>query len=75
MPQVKRHLKGTHANPTVATDGTHVIACFGAEGLYCYDRDGKFLWKRDLGKLDSGWFARLDVYCNLVDGPEAAEIR
>jgi outer membrane protein assembly factor BamB len=56
VPKVKRHLKSTHANPTVATDGRHVVACFGSEGLYGYDIDGKPLWKRDLGNLDAGWF-------------------
>jgi outer membrane protein assembly factor BamB len=56
VPKVKRHPKGTHANATAATDGTRLVVNFGAEGLYCYDFDGKQLWKRDLGKLDSGWF-------------------
>jgi outer membrane protein assembly factor BamB len=56
VPQVKRHAKGTHANSTVATDGKHVVACFGSEGLYCYDLDGKPLWKQSLGVLDTGWF-------------------
>jgi len=56
VPKVKRHLKGTHANPTVATDGRLVVASFGAEGLYCYDAAGGLVWKRDLGDLDSGWF-------------------
>lgn len=56
VPSIKRHLKGTHANPTPTTDGKHLIACFGSEGLYCYDLDGHLLWKRSLGKLDSGWF-------------------
>src|SRR5262249_29661832 len=56
VPKVKRHAKSTHANPTPATDGRHVVACFGAEGLYCYDRDGQLLWQRDVGQLDSGWF-------------------
>ena len=55
-PAVKRHTKSSHANPTVATDGKHVIAFFGSEGLYCYDLDGKLNWKKDLGVLDSGWF-------------------
>lgn len=55
-PAVKRHAKSTHANPTVATDGQHVIAFFGSEGLYCYDMDGDLKWKKDLGVLDSGWF-------------------
>src|SRR5262249_34547071 len=56
VPRVKRHPKATHANPTCATDGKHVVACFGSEGLYCYDFAGKLLWKQDLGTLDSGWF-------------------
>jgi outer membrane protein assembly factor BamB len=75
VPQVKRHLKGTHANPTVATDGTHVIACFGAEGLYCYDRAGNFLWKRDLGKLDSGWFYDPDYQWGFGSSPVIFENR
>ncbi len=55
VPKIKRHLKGSHANCTVATDGRRVIACFGSEGLYCYDFDGKLLWNRDLGTLDSSF--------------------
>ncbi len=55
-PQVKRHLKGTHANPTPATDGKHLVVSFGSEGLFCYDLAGKLRWKRDLGRLGSGWF-------------------
>src|SRR5206468_11750087 len=54
VPKVKRHLKGTHANPTPATDGERVVVSFGSEGLFCYGRDGSLLWKRDLGALDSG---------------------
>jgi outer membrane protein assembly factor BamB len=56
VPKVKRHTKGTHANSTPATDGKHVLAFFGSEGLYCYDTAGKLLWKKDLGLLDSGFF-------------------
>ncbi len=55
-PAVKRHSKSSHANPTVATDGKHLIAFFGSEGLFCYDLDGQLLWKKELGFLDSGWF-------------------
>jgi outer membrane protein assembly factor BamB len=57
VPKVKRHTKATHANSTMAADGKRVVACFGSEGLYAYDPDGKLLWKKDLGVLDSGWFA------------------
>jgi outer membrane protein assembly factor BamB len=54
--KIKRHPKSSHANCTPATDGRHVVACFGAEGLYCFDADGKPLWQRDLGPLDSGFY-------------------
>jgi outer membrane protein assembly factor BamB len=55
VPKIKRHLKGSQANCTPATDGRHVIACFGSEGLYCYDFEGRLLWKRDLSTLDSSF--------------------
>ena len=56
IPQVKRHIKSSHANCTPATDGKHVVAFFGSEGLYCFDIQGKLLWKQDLGYLDAGAF-------------------
>jgi outer membrane protein assembly factor BamB len=56
IPATKRHPKSSHANPTPATDGKHVVAFFGSEGLYCYDLGGKLLWKKDLGTLSAGWF-------------------
>ncbi|MCH7813971.1 MAG: PQQ-binding-like beta-propeller repeat protein [Planctomycetes bacterium] len=54
VPQVKRHVKASHANCTPATDGRHVVVSFGSEGLYCYDFTGRLLWKRGLGYLDAG---------------------
>lgn len=56
VPKIKRHPKSTHASSTAATDGEHVVAMFGSEGLYCYDMKGKLLWKKDLGVLDSGYY-------------------
>jgi enterochelin esterase-like enzyme/outer membrane protein assembly factor BamB len=56
VPRIKRHPKASHANPTPATDGKHVVVSFGSEGLYCYSADGKLLWQKSLGVLDSGWF-------------------
>jgi len=53
-PRAARHLKATHANSTPATDGKHVVAFFGSEGLYCYDTSGKLLWKKDLGVFKCG---------------------
>jgi hypothetical protein len=69
VPKVKRHTKASHANPTPTTDGQHVIACFGSEGLYCYDFDGKPLWKRDLGVLNSGWFYDPDYQWGFASSP------
>ncbi len=56
VPMIKRHTKASHANSTPATDGRHVIAFLGSEGLYCYDMEGELLWKKSLGRLDSGFF-------------------
>ena len=56
VPRIKRHPKSTHASSTPSTDGKHVVAMFGSEGLYCYDVGGKLLWKKDLGVLDSGYY-------------------
>jgi len=57
VPATGRHGISTHANPTLATDGTHLVAFFGSEGLYCYRlSDGRLLWKKSFGLLDSGWF-------------------
>ena len=68
-PVVKRHAKSSHANPTVATDGKHVVAFFGSEGLYCYSSDGELIWKRDLGFLDSGWFYDRDYQWGFASSP------
>lgn len=57
VPRVKRHPKSTHCNSTPATDGRHIVTIFGSEGLFCFDTDGKLLWKKDLGPMDSGFFA------------------
>lgn len=75
-PKTKRHPKSSQASSTPVTDGKHVVAFFGSEGLYTYDADGKLLWKQDLGSLNAGWFYDPDyewgggsspiIYKNLV---------
>ena len=55
VPRVKHHAKASHASATPATDGTHVVAMMGSEGLYTYDLDGRLLWKHDLGRLNQGY--------------------
>jgi outer membrane protein assembly factor BamB len=56
VPKIKRHMKSTHANSTLATDGERLIAFFGSEGLYAYDLKGALLWQKDLGVLDAGFY-------------------
>ncbi len=56
VPAVKRHPKGSHAASTPATDGEHVVAFFGSEGLFCYTADGEKKWERDFGTLESAFF-------------------
>jgi outer membrane protein assembly factor BamB len=56
VPKIKRHMKNSHANSTLATDGERLIAFFGSEGLYAYDLKGTLLWKKDLGVLDTGYY-------------------
>jgi outer membrane protein assembly factor BamB len=51
VPKQKRHSKATHANCTMATDGTNLVAFFGSEGLYCYDMEGHLRWQKDFGTL------------------------
>jgi len=69
VPKVKRHTKATHASSTPATDGKHIVALFGAEGLYCYDTSGKLLWKQDLGPMDAGWFYDPDYQWGHASSP------
>jgi outer membrane protein assembly factor BamB len=68
-PQIQRHPKNTHASPTPATDGKHVLAYFGSEGLYSFDMDGKLLWKKDLGALDAGAFDVSEYQWGIASSP------
>ena len=56
VPKIKRHMKATHANSTLATDGERIVAFFGSEGLYAFDMKGTPIWKKDLGVLDAGYY-------------------
>ncbi|MEM8932327.1 MAG: PQQ-binding-like beta-propeller repeat protein, partial [Acidobacteriota bacterium] len=69
VPQIKRHTKSSHANPTPATDGERVVAFFGSEGLYAYSMDGERQWKVDLGTLDSGFFMVPDAQWGFASSP------
>ena len=54
VPKDKRHIKSTYANASPATDGKHVVALFGSEGLFAYTVEGTFLWKFDPGRINAG---------------------
>jgi len=36
---------------TPITDGIHVYAYFGSEGVYCFDFEGALVWKKSLGGI------------------------
>src|SRR5262249_26178177 len=57
VPRLKRHPKSSHCSSTPATDGEHIVAIFGSEGLFCFDTMGKPAWKKDLGPMESAFFA------------------
>jgi len=69
VPMFKRHPKSTHANGTPATDGKHIVAFFGSEGMYCYDSDGKLLWKKDFGPLNASWNKYTDMQWGTAASP------
>ena len=68
-PEVKRHLKASHANCTPATDGKHVVAFFGSEGLYCFDFDGNLKWKKDFGRLHCGSYNMRELEWGFASSP------
>jgi outer membrane protein assembly factor BamB len=69
VPRTERHTKSSHANPTPATDGTHLIAFFGSEGLYCYDFEGKLLWEKDFGTMNAGPYTDPEVEWGFASSP------
>src|SRR5664279_1480448 len=69
IPAIKRHPKSTHANTSIATDGKHVVAFFGSEGLFCYDMKGKLLWQQSFGLLKSVWFVMKSAEWEFASSP------
>jgi len=68
-PEEKRHIKGTYANSTPATDGRHVVAFFGSHGVHAYGVDGEHLWSADLGRLDLGAYDAPDYEWGTASSP------
>ena len=53
FPHEGGHDTGSLASASPLTDGEHVIAFFGSQGLYGMDLQGKVLWSRNLGRMDT----------------------
>ena len=51
VPHEGHQESGSYASSSVVTDGKHIWAGFGSEGVYCFDMDGKQIWEKDLGKM------------------------
>lgn len=68
-PREKRHIKASYANSTPATDGRHVVAFFGSQGLYVYDTKGRLVWKKDLGVLNAGAYDLPDYEWGTASSP------
>jgi len=50
-PHQSVHETGTWASNSPVTDGTHLFASFGSNGLYCLDFDGHIVWQKNLTHL------------------------
>ncbi len=73
VPRSKRHPKASPCNSTPATDGTHIVALLGNEGLFCFDTAGKLVWQKDLGPMDSGFYLIPSAQWGFGSSPVIAE--
>ena len=69
VPRSQRHPKATQCNSTPASDGQHIVAFFGSEGVFCFNMEGKLLWKKDLGKMNAGYFKKQSAQWGFASSP------
>lgn len=50
-PHEGTHSTNSFASASPCTDGQHVFAHFGSQGLYAYTLDGELVWEREFGKM------------------------
>lgn len=51
VPHSHTHQLGSWASNSPVTDGEHIFAYFGSQGLYCLDMQGRLVWERDFGLM------------------------
>ena len=51
VPHEAGHVSASLASASPVTDGVHLFAHFGSQGIYCLDLDGIMQWKLDLGDM------------------------
>ena len=54
-PGQPRHVRGTYANATPATDGRVIVAVLGNEGLFAFDMEGRAKWRAPLAPSNASW--------------------
>ena len=55
VPKQARHVRGTYANATPATNGRHIAMVLGTEGLFVTDMSGKIVWRQEMAPADPEW--------------------
>jgi outer membrane protein assembly factor BamB len=55
VPRQPRHVKGTYANATPATNGSYIAAVLGNEGLFVADMNGGLLWRKEMAPGRPDW--------------------
>lgn len=53
VPNEAGHTTNSYASASPITDGEHVFASFGSQGVYCLDLQGNVVWERDLGAMQT----------------------
>lgn len=51
VPHEGHHRDHGYASNSVVSDGEHIYAFFGSQGLYALDLSGEVQWERDLGQM------------------------
>jgi outer membrane protein assembly factor BamB len=53
VPHEGGHTTNSHASASPVTDGEHLFASFGSQGVYCLDMQGNIVWERQLGEMQT----------------------